>query len=75
MAQTFGVRAHLLGIKPTGGSQPDNLMMEADTCHEWDKTVIERWMHCDDLATAAPVAGSCPGFLQWVSRRATAIRG
>lgn len=55
VAQTFGVRVHLLGIKPARGSQSDNLMMEADTCHEWDKTVVERWMHCDDVATAAPI--------------------
>ena len=58
VAQTFGVRVHLLGIRPARGSQSDNLMMEADTCHEWDKTVVERWMHCDDVATAAPVRSS-----------------
>ena len=54
VAQTFGVRVHLLGIKPARGSQSDNLMMEADTCHEWDETVVGRWMHFDDVATAAP---------------------
>ena len=54
VAQTFGVRVHLLGIKPARGSQSDNLMMEADTCHEWDETVVGSWMHCDDVATAAP---------------------
>ncbi len=48
IAQTFGVRIHLLGIKPAKGSQSDSLMMEADTCHEWDEATIGRWMQCDD---------------------------
>ena len=56
VAQTFGVRVHLLGIKPARGSQSDSLMMEADTCHEWDETVVSQWMHCDDVAAEA--AGS-----------------
>ncbi len=55
VAQTFGVRVHLLGIKPARGSQSDNLMMEADTCHEWDETVVGRWMHCDDVSASASV--------------------
>ena len=42
VAQTFGVRIHFLGIKPARGSQSDTLMMEADTCHEWNETVIGR---------------------------------
>ena len=55
VAQTFGVRVHLLGIKPAKGSQSDNLMMEADTCHEWNETIVGEWMHCDDSATDLPV--------------------
>ena len=50
VAQTFGVRIHLLGIKPARGSQSLSLMMEADTCHEWDETVIGGWMDCVDDA-------------------------
>ena len=49
VAQTFGVRVHLLGIKPASGSQSDSLMMEADTCHEWDETVVGMWMRFVDL--------------------------
>ncbi|MCY4558925.1 MAG: NYN domain-containing protein [Chloroflexi bacterium] len=55
VAQTFGVRVHLLGIKPAKGSQSDNLMMEADTCHEWNEAIVSTWMHCDDVATDLPV--------------------
>lgn len=50
IAQTFGVRVHLLGIKPARGSQSYNLIMEADTCHEWDETVVGAWMQCDEVA-------------------------
>lgn len=34
-AQEFGVRVHLLGIKPSRGSQSLFLLQEADTTHEW----------------------------------------
>lgn len=50
VAQTFGVRVHLLGIKPARGSQSVSLMMEADTCHEWDESIISKWMECADVA-------------------------
>lgn len=50
VAQTFGVRVHLLGIKPATGSQSDSLLMEADTCHEWDETIVSQWMRCEDAA-------------------------
>ena len=50
VAQTFGVRVHLLGIKPAKGSQSESLMMEADTCHEWDETVVNQWMQFEDIA-------------------------
>ena len=53
VAKTFGV--HLLGIKPAKASQSDNLMMEADTSHEWDEAIVGRWMRCDDGATDSPV--------------------
>jgi uncharacterized LabA/DUF88 family protein len=35
-AQDFGVRVHLLGIKPSRGSQSVFLIQEADTTHEWE---------------------------------------
>jgi hypothetical protein len=34
-AQEFGVRVHLIGIKPSRGSQSLFLLQEADTTHEW----------------------------------------
>ena len=44
IAQTFGVRVHLLGIKPARGSQSVELMQEADTRHEWPEEVISGFM-------------------------------
>ncbi len=40
VAQTFGVRVHLLGIKPAEGSQSPALRMESDTCREWDRVIV-----------------------------------
>ena len=34
-AQEYGVRVHLLGIKPARESQPVLLLQEADSTHEW----------------------------------------
>ncbi|WP_420606638.1 NYN domain-containing protein [Novosphingopyxis sp.] len=44
VAQTFGVRVHLLGIHPAKGSQSISLVAEADTHHEWGKDVVEQWL-------------------------------
>lgn len=40
IAQTFGVRIHLVGIKPARGSQSPDLIREADTHHEWDEAIV-----------------------------------
>lgn len=56
IAQTFGVQTHLLGIKPARGSQSPDLIQESDTHHEWDETVIGRFMTVTLGAAPAPVA-------------------
>ena len=40
IAQSFGVRIHLLGIAPSRGNQSLLLLQEADTSSEWSKTEI-----------------------------------
>ncbi len=40
IAQSFGVRIHLLGIEPSRGSQSRYLMQESDTTTEWSKAEI-----------------------------------
>jgi uncharacterized LabA/DUF88 family protein len=44
IAQNYGVRVHLLGIHPARGSQAVRLLQEADTCTEWDATVVRRFL-------------------------------
>ena len=44
LAQSFGVRVHLLGVEPTRGNQSYLLLQEADTTTEWDKDVVETIM-------------------------------
>ena len=44
MAQSLGVRVHLLGISPARVSQSLHLRMEADTCFEWDKGPVGNFL-------------------------------
>lgn len=46
-AQEYGVRVHLLGIKPARGSQSIFLLQEADTTHQWDASDLTAFMTCD----------------------------
>jgi hypothetical protein len=56
VAQTFGVRIHLLGIDPAHGSQSPNLLQEADTTHVWTKVEVARMIKLDAPAFAAAPA-------------------
>ena len=40
IAQSFGVRVHLLGIEPRRQNQSDSLWQEADTTTEWSKSDV-----------------------------------
>lgn len=44
IAQSFGVRIHLLGIDPSRGSQSRPLMREADTTTEWSKDTVANFL-------------------------------
>lgn len=44
VAQTFGIRVHLLGIHPARGSQSPDLRAEADTLHEWGDVDVTKWL-------------------------------
>ncbi len=43
-AQEFGVRVHLLGIKPSRGSQSVFLLQEADSTHEWSEADLSPFL-------------------------------
>ncbi len=57
IAQSFGVRVHLIGIEPSRRSQSSSLLQEADTTTEWDKvemsTLLALKPGFDDLAQAS----------------------
>ena len=48
IAQSMGVRVHLLGIVPSRGSQSRNLLSEADTTTEWSKDEIAAFLEFAD---------------------------
>ena len=45
-AQEYGVRVHLLGIKPARGSQSVFLLQEADSTHEWTVDDLRAFLTC-----------------------------
>ena len=45
-AQEYGVRVHLLGIKPARGSQSLFLLQEADSTHEWHAEDLRAFLNC-----------------------------
>jgi len=68
-AQEFGVRVHLLGIKPSRGSQSLLLIQESDTTHEWDEDVVSAFLTC---RAAAMVHQSTPQSAALAERKAVA---
>lgn len=44
VAQAYGVRAHLLGIQPSRGSQSQQLRLEADTVTEWGRDIVSTFL-------------------------------
>jgi uncharacterized LabA/DUF88 family protein len=53
-AQEFGVRVHLLGIRPSRGSQSLFLLQEADSTHEWSPDDIAPFLSCKPEIAAVP---------------------
>lgn len=60
IAQSFGVRVHLLGIEPSRGNQSNTLRQETDTNTEWTKSDIGEILSARS-ETAAPRAPTPPG--------------
>ncbi len=44
IAQSFGIRVHLLGIQPAAGSQARALRDEADSVTEWQRQQVTAWL-------------------------------
>lgn len=63
-AQECGVRVHLLGIKPSRGSQSLFLLQEADSTHEWDKSDLAPFLSVRAVpAPLAAVPAPAPGLV------------
>mgnify|MGYP001766051546 CR=1 FL=1 len=62
VAQTFGVRVHLLGIEPSRGSQSPDLVQEADTTTEWSRDFMAKLLTIDmpDVALEVPAGVAVP---------------
>lgn len=66
-AQEFGVRVHLLGIRPSRGSQSLFLLQEADSTHEWSPDDLAPFLSCKpEIAAvpAIPVPAAAPAPLE-----------
>lgn len=48
-AQEYGVRVHLLGIRPARGSQSLFLRREADSSHEWNVDDLRVFLECSPM--------------------------
>lgn len=53
-AQEFGVRMHLLGIRPSRGSQSLFLLQEADSTHEWSPDDLTPFLSCKPETAVVP---------------------
>jgi len=62
-AQEFGVRVHLLGIKPSRGSQSLFLLQESDTTDEWGPSDLHPFLSIRQVAPAnSPPPAANPGI-------------
>lgn len=53
LAQQFGVRVHLVGIYPARSNQSRSLMQEADSCIEWNDSVVRTFLNYAPPSTPA----------------------
>ncbi len=56
IAQSFGVRVHLVGITPSRGSQSLQLLRESDTTTEWDASTVAKFLSVNAPVRTAPQA-------------------
>ena len=55
IAQSFGVRVHLVGIEPSRGNQSNLLRQEADTSGEWSRNDVKEFMTDKNAVGSAAV--------------------
>lgn len=69
IAQSFGVRVHLLGIIPCRGSQSPQLMQEADTTTEWDAATVAKFLAVSPISLG--LGGQSPSAVSPAAANAT----
>jgi uncharacterized LabA/DUF88 family protein len=72
LAQSFGVRVHLLGIKPCAGTQSTQLRQEADTCSEWGLSIVGKIISLRPAPITSVTVGATPAVLSAAAGAATA---
>ncbi|MEZ5839252.1 MAG: NYN domain-containing protein [Hyphomicrobiales bacterium] len=60
IAQNYGVRVHLLGIRPARGSQSQQLLHEADTTIEWSADEVRDFLSARETDVSHSEAGDDP---------------
>lgn len=65
VAQSYGVRVHLIGVAPTRGNVSRHLIQEVDSTFELDRDRVEQFLSCSaqdapDPTTKLPVDGPKP---------------
>ena len=60
IAQSYGVRVHLIGIESSRGLQSRLLLQEADTRREWNQGIIEQILSVRPSATVTATLGPSP---------------
>lgn len=58
IAQSYGVRVHLLGIAPSRGSQSTQLIQEADTKTEWSQQDVSCFLSLREGATPSELVAA-----------------
>jgi len=71
IAQSFGVRVHLVGLEPVRVSQSPLLRQEADTVHEISKADVAKFLEV--VASAQQVTGNSPAITMASAVGATTI--
>lgn len=60
IAQSLGVRVHLLGIHPSRGSQSKQLIFEADTVTEWMPETVKQFLKVNSSSVLVPELAKSP---------------
>ena len=71
IAQTFGVRVHLIGLEPSRVSQSPALRQEVDTVHEIAKADVSKFLKLLTPATPKPAVAISPGAVAVPKARAS----